>query len=148
MRRIVVAAAVAAQLAAAPAAAAADLVYDRNIVAQQAGSFSGARIRIALGGGEREGQVRAGLVMAPTLRSEAADRRGSLRFGEGIELGFAQDRPFALSIAGRPLTGEQARRTSGPRAGVSTLAWVAIGTGIVLVAGTLLFIDAMNDASE
>ena len=147
MRRIVVAATIAAELAAAPAAAA-DLVDDRSIVAQQAGSFSGARIRIALGGGEREGRVRAGLVMAPTLRSEAADRRGSLRFGEGIELGFDQDRPFALSIAGQSLTGDQARRTSGPRAGVSTLAWVAIGTGIVLVAGALLFVDAMNDASE
>lgn len=147
MRRIVVTAIVAAQFAAAPAAAA-DLIDDRRIVAQQAGSFSGVRVRIALGGGEREGRVRAGLVMAPTLRSEAADRRGSLRFGEGVELGFAQDRPPALSIAGRPLTGEEARRTSGPRAGVSTLAWVAIGTGIVLVAGALLFVDAMNDASE
>jgi hypothetical protein len=148
MHRIVMAAIVAGQLAAAPAAAAADLIEDRAIVAQQAGSFSGARIRVALGGGEREGRVRAGLVMAPTLRSEAAGRRGSLRFGEGIELGLAQDRSPVLSIAGRALVGDQARRSSGPRAGVSTLAWVAIGTGIVLVAGALLFVDAMNDASE
>lgn len=147
MRKTLFAALVAAQLAATPAAAA-DLVQDRTVASQQAGSFAGARVRVALGGGEQQGRLRAGLVMAPTLRTETADRRGSLRFGEGVELGITRDRPLTLSIAGRPLTGEEARRATGPRAGVSTLAWVAIGTGVVLVVGTLLLVDAMNDASE
>lgn len=86
--------------------------------------------------------------MAPTLRTEGSDHRATLRFGNGAEFGITRDRPLALSIAGQPVTGREARGLSGPRAGVSTLALVAIGTGVVLVVGTLLFVDALNDASE
>lgn len=137
----------AAQLAASPAWSA-DLVEDRSIASQQTGSFAGARVRIPLGGSRSESGLRAGLVMAPTLRTEGVDHRSTLRFGKGAELGFRQGQPVALSIAGRRVTGPEARRLSGPRAGVSTVAWVAIGTGVVLVIGTLLLVDAMNDASE
>ena len=147
MRSFLLASTFALQLVASPAVAA-DLVQDRSPVAQQAGAFTGARLRVSLGGEARADRLRVGLVMAPTLRSEGSDRRSSLRFGEGVELGVVQGRPLALSIAGRPLTGRESRQLSGPKAGVSTVGWVAIGTGVVLVVGALLFFDAMNDASE
>ena len=147
MRNCLITGLIASQLVAAPVAAA-DLVKDSPMTSSQSGAFAGARVRVALGGGEQQGQLRAGLVMAPTMHSESNDRRYVLRFGEGIELGARQGSPLALSIAGRPVTGPEARRLSGPRAGVSTIGWVAIGTGVVLVVGTLLLVDAMNDASE
>ncbi len=147
MRKILLAGLVASQVSAVPAAAA-DLIEDPVIASQDAGSFAGARVRLALGGKGTESQLRAGIVMAPTLLTRTSDRRGSLRFGEGVELGFANGRPLALAIAGRLVTGDDARRMSGPRAGVSTLGWNAIGTGVLLVAGTLVFVDLMNDASE
>ena len=147
MRNRLITGLIAFQLVAAPVAAA-DIVKDSPMTSSQTGAFAGARVRLALGGGERQGQLRAGLVMAPTMRSESNDRRSVLRFGEGIELGARQGSPLGLSIAGRPVTGPEARRLSGPRAGVSTIGWVAIGTGVVLVVGALLLVDAMNDASE
>src|SRR5690349_3494044 len=104
------------QLAALPAWSA-DLVADRSVVSQQTGSFAGARVRLPLGGAENEGGLRAGLVMAPTLRTEGSDHRSTLRFGDGAELGFRQGSALALSIAGRSVTGQEARRLSGPRAG-------------------------------
>ena len=68
-----------------------------------------------------------------------------MRFGEGLEFGVRRDRPLTLSLAGQPLSGPDAER---PRAGVSTLGWIAIGTAVVVVAGAVWFVDAMNDSSE
>ena len=147
MRNRLITGLIASHLVAAPAAAA-DMVADPAMTSSRSGAFAGARLRVALGGGEQQRLVRAGLVMAPTVRSQGSDRRSILRFGEGIELGVRQGSPLGLSIAGRPVTGPEARRLSGPRAGVSTIGWIAIGTGVALVAGTLLLVDAMNDASE
>lgn len=144
MRHLLITGLIASHLVAAPAAAA-DIVTDPPITSSRSGAFAGARLRVSLGGGEQQRLVRAGLVMAPTVRSQGSHR---LRFGEGIELGVRQGSPLGLSIAGRPVTGPEARRLSGPRAGVSTIGWIAIGTGVALVAGTLLLVDAMNDASE
>lgn len=143
MRNVFIAA-IAAQLALSPAVAA-DVADHPAPIAQDAGAFVGARVRVALGGGEDRGRLRAGIVAAPTLRTQAADGRVATRFGEGLELGLRVDRAPALSIAGRPLTGLDGER---PRAGVSTLGWVAIGTAVVLAAGAIWFVDAMNDASE
>ena len=142
MRKILIAV-LAGQFALAPAAAA-DLVADRAASAQEPGAFFGARMRVAFGG-EESGQLRAGLVAAPTLRSQAVDGRVSTRFGEGLELGLRQDRPLTLSLAGRPLTGPESER---PRAGVSTIGWIAIGTVVVAAAGVIWFVDAMNRSSE
>ena len=145
MRRLIIASLVVAQLA--TPAVAADLVTERNVVAQEAGAFAGARLRVPLRG-TSSGPARAGFVMAPTLRTERSDLSSALRFGEGVELGLTRRGAASLSLAGRPLTGDEARRAGGPRAGISTLGWVAIGTGVVLVAGTLLFMEAMENSSE
>lgn len=36
----------------------------------------------------------------------------------------------------------------GPRSNLSTVAWVAIGVGVAVIVGGLLFVDAVRDASE
>lgn len=143
MRKMLIAA-LSAQLCLSPAFAA-DLLAERETAAHQTGAFVGARVRMALGGGEERGQLRAGLVMAPTLRSLSSDGRVTTRFGEGLELGARQDRPLTLSLAGQPLAGPESQR---PRAGVSTLGWIAIGTAIVVAAGVIWFVDAMNDPHD
>lgn len=132
MKKILIAALLGAQLAA--PAAAADLIEDVRSEGTRTGSFAGARLRISLDGAPRE-RVRAGLTLAPTthsLRGGAA----RMRIGEGLEYGLTDRRGPALSLAGRPV-GELAQGPRGPdgsRQNVSTLGWVAIGAGVVLVA--------------
>jgi len=47
-----------------------------------------------------------------------------------------------LTVARRELPEAERRH------GISTIGWVAIGVGASLVIGGLLFVDALNDASE
>lgn len=148
MRKIPLAVLAALSFAAAPAAAAPDIAPESDLIAQETGAFAGARLRLPLAGGAEARALRAGLVMAPTLRRRAADGGASTHFGEGLELGLAGRSPPTLSIAGQPLAGSLPEDGPGRRAGVSTLGWVAIGTAVVLAAGTLWFVDAMNESSE
>jgi hypothetical protein len=130
IRSLAIASLIATQLVATPVAAA-ELQGDRSSGVTATGSFAGARVRLPLGGSAARERLRAGLVMAPTLHSEQAGGRVATRFGEGLEFGFGPARRgVALSLAGRPLTGE-GRDLPGTRAGVSTLGWVAIGVGAV-----------------
>ncbi len=132
IRSLAIASLIATQLVASPAIAA-ELHNDRSSGVTETGSFAGARVRLPIGGSAGRDSLRAGLVMAPTQRSEQAGGRIATRFGEGLELGFgANRRGVALSVAGRPLTG-QSRDLPGPRAGVSTIGWIAIGVGVVAV---------------
>ena len=65
--------------------------------------------------------------------------------------GIAGREPVRLSLGGRPLLTFTERRTEFDKAnaaGVSTLGYVAIGAGVALVVGALLFKDALDDASE
>ena len=148
IRSIVAAALFAGQLAG--PAAAADIVQDSPMAATRAGSFAGARIRLSLGGGGQP--LRAGLVAAPMLRAQAADGRGFARFGEGVELGIRSGTGLRVSMAGQDFgrrnldaaADEEDEDGSGP----STWLLVAGGVVVALGVGTLLFVDAMNDASE
>ena len=60
----------------------------------QTGTFAGARIRLSLGGKQQDQKFRAGLTMAPTLRSQAISGETRMRIGEGLELGFTGKRPL------------------------------------------------------
>ena len=132
IRSLAIASLIATQLVATPIAAA-ELVRDHAIAATETGSFAGAQLRLPIGGQAGRERLRAGLVMTPMLRSETAGGRIATRFGEGIELGFGTSRRgAALSVAGRPLTGQD-RSLPENRAGVSTIGWVAIGVGAVAV---------------
>lgn len=132
IRSLAIASLISTQFVAGPASAA-ELLRDGAPTTTETGSFAGARVRLAIGPQERRAPLRAGFVMAPTLRSAAGDGRVDTRFGEGLELGFGRSRRgVALSLAGRPLTGSD-RAPQGSRVGVSTIGWIAIGVGALAV---------------
>ena len=146
MKFIAMGAFAAAQIAcAAQPAMAAELLGEQTSGPAQVGTFAGARVRVPLGTSREK--AHAGLAFTGTRRS---GETGTLRFAKGMELGFAGDDKVRLSMAGRPVS--QLRQggagPEGRKLGVSTLGWIGIGVGVALVAGTILFIDAMNDASE
>ena len=138
------AATLASQVAATPGFAAA-FTADRATASQEAGTFVGARVRVSLDG-SRRAPVRAGLVAGPAFRADRSDGSRSFRFGEGVEIGIAGNRPLALSIAGQPVTGRDAIGNR-QRAGVSTLGWVGIGLGVVavIIIGALVWCGEDND---
>jgi hypothetical protein len=101
----------------------------------QTGGFAGARVRIPFGGSARREPIRAGLAFAPTVRVDHSDGRSRTRIGEGLEFGINGNEPVGLSLAGTPVSQlVQGRRgPDGQRLGVSTVGWIAIGAGAVLV---------------
>lgn len=139
MKSFVLGALVAAQVSAvAQPAFAADLAEEGGPVAQRQGAFAGARLRVPLDGtGSR--QTQAGLTVAPVLHGRQANGSVRTRFGEGVELRLsgATAKP-ELAVGGRSLAQLTAGRAGpeGPKAGISTIGWVAIGIG---VAAALVF---------
>ena len=119
-------------LASATPAMAQDFSASREI---ETGGFAGARVRIAFGGSARRDPIRAGLTFAPTVRVDYSDGRSRTRIGEGLEFGIAGNAPLKLSIAGTPVSqlAQGRRGPDGQRLGVSTVGWIAIGAGAVLV---------------
>ena len=74
MKNYVLAGLVAAQsIAAAQPVAAAGF---EEMTTAQSGTFTGARIRLSLGGRQQDRKFRAGLTMAPTLRSQGLSGLG------------------------------------------------------------------------
>ena len=150
MKKLTMAALVAGQiLASAAPASAADLTNAQEI---QGGAFGGVQLRIPLGGAPRAHRLRAGLTLAPTLRSRAATGEVRTRIGEGLEFGYRAGHPVSFSIAGRDL---QPRRLGAAqdddgnhrRGGPSTLGWIAIGLGVavVIVVGAAALCAADHD---
>ncbi len=101
MKNYVLTGLVAAQfiLAAEPAAAGFE-----EMTTVQSGTFTGARIRLSLGGRQHDRKFRAGLTIAPTLRRQTISGESRTRIGEGLELGFAGERSLAFSLGGRPVS--------------------------------------------
>ena len=148
MKRFVLAGLVAAQaIVAAHPAAAASLEETATV---QSGTFAGARIRLSFGGGQMDRKFRAGLTMAPTLRTQAITGESRMRFGEGVELGIAGRRPLVLSLAGRPV-GRLLPGGSSPdderRLGISTGGYVAIGVGVAALVGGFILYQDVKDGS-
>lgn len=137
MKKLTIAALVAAQtlVAAQPVSAAHMVVQEQR----QMGAFAGVRLRVPLDGARADRGVRAGLTLAPTLHSRRSDGGVRTGFGEGLELGIGPNRPVTLSLAGTRVDqlgmAPNGRGPEGARTGVSTLGWIAIGTGAVLVVG-------------
>ena len=134
------------------AAAAADL---EEMTTVRSGTFTGARIRILLGGPQHEQTIRAGLTIAPTWRSQTIMGETRTRFGEGLELGFGGKHPLAVSLGGRRISSLLlgGRKTEDDkRLGTSTGGKVAIGLGVVaLVAGAVVLgvvISQSDDAPD
>ena len=146
MRKMLIAGLVAAAqiLPAAQPAAAAELHEDRTAGASQVSAFAGARLRVPIGGRERP---RAGLALTSTLRSGPT---GELRFAKGAELGFSRDRNLQVFVGGVPVSQlAQGRETpKGRKAGVSTTGWIAIGVGVVALAGAAYVAWLVHENNE
>jgi hypothetical protein len=132
MRKIAIAALIAAQVASPVGAA--ELVRDSGAQERRMGAFAGATLRISLDAEPRE-RVRGGLSLSPTMHDVRSDGTARLRIGEGLQFGFGERRAPALTLAGQPVS-RIVQGGSGPqgdRRNVSTLGWVAIGVGVVVV---------------
>src|SRR5688572_31482974 len=106
MKHLMMTSLVAAQLiAAAQPAAAAELIDDKGMTSQRHGAFAGARLRLPLGG-EADRKLRAGVTVAPIVQRADAGESRRIRFGEGLELGFAGRRT--------PAPASPARRSRAP----------------------------------
>jgi hypothetical protein len=149
MKSFVIAGLVAAQiLTVAQPVLAADLAERET---PQMGAFAGVRLRMPLGDRARQ-RLRAGLTIAPTMHVRDSDGASRTRFGEGFELGFASNRPLELSFASTRLdrlgVAPGAASPDGPRAGVSTLGWVAIGLGATLLVVGVAGAIAVHEIQE
>jgi len=149
MKSITLASFVAAQIfASGPATAASpDQMASAHV---DGGMFAGARLRVPLGGASPP-KPRLMLSLAPMMRSQSADGRVQLRFGEGMAIGPGEGRALRISLAGQPLSAFAPRAAKVDTAnanGISTIGWVAIGAGVLLVAGGVIFANALNNASE
>ena len=117
--------------------------------AVQTGAFAGVRLRLSLGGKQQEPRVRAGLTLAPTLRSHSISSGYRTRIGEGLELGLARERP-TIALAGMPanrlLSGGVSSQDN--KLGISTGATIAIGVGVALVVGAAVFYSAATDCED
>lgn len=144
MKKLLIAALLAGQVA--PAAAAEFTPSSET----DAGAFAGFRLRVPLDGNISHRTVRAGLTVAPTLRTSDIQGERRTQIGEGVELGIAGNEPVRLSIAGRPVSQlvRGGRRPEGRQAGVSTLGWVAIGVGTVVVVGLAAGYLWLDDALD
>jgi hypothetical protein len=146
MRKLLIAAVLAAQVApvAAPAWGA-ELGAGPTQGESRMGAFAGGRLRIALGAGKQE-RVRAGLALAPALH-RMKDGATRLSVGEGLEYGLTERRAPAMSLGGHRISDMQ-RAPDGRRHNVSTLGWVAIGVGAVVVVGVGVLGWLVHEANE
>lgn len=127
-----------------PAAAAS---FEETMTAQS-GTFDGARVRLSLGGRQHDRKLRAGLTIAPTLRSQAISGETRTRIGEGLEFGFVGERPLSLSLGGRlvsRLLPGGRKSEDEQRLGISTGGHVAIGIGVAALVGAFLVFDHYRD---
>ena len=132
MKKLLIAALVSGQILGTAAPAFAQIAAPMRDT--EVGTFSGLRLRIPFGGTASE-PVRAGFAFAPTTRATSQDGNVRTRIGEGLEFGMVGREPLQFSLAGTPVNRLVQGRAGpeGRKLGVSTLGWVAIGAGTVLV---------------
>lgn len=114
------------------------------------GTFIGARFQMSLGG-RSAAKPRATLAIAPTMTriSDGAGVRTSI--GEGVALNFGRKPTLTLAgVRADQALGLTPSRDADARhkLGVSTGGWIAIGVGVVAVAGGLYFLHLMDVAEE
>jgi hypothetical protein len=107
------------------------------------GVFTGFQVKLPLGGSRAEAP-RASLGIAPLAHGQGFGGTGRTRIGEGLQLSLEPNRPVTLNLAGTRLDrlglapGEHA--SEGEREGISTLGWVGIGAGaLIVIAGGAAF---------
>ncbi len=138
-----VAFAAACSMAASPCLAA-DLVQFSDVGARRSGAGVGAYFRVPLGG-VRSGQPQAGMRVTTIHDYRDAQAQNAPVFqGETFNLRLVGDRRPTLYVAGRPVTGEQARRAN--LTGATTVVTLVI-VGAAIVGGYFLY-QAIDDSGE
>ena len=115
----------------------------------QGGAFAGARLRVPLGGAVRP-RPQLALTFAPMLRSAHADGRVRMRFGEGLGFGIVGRSSMHLPLGGRAsnITKQGGVIGKDNAAGVSTLGWVGIGAGALVLVYTVAYFTATSRFDE
>lgn len=137
MKKLTIAALVAGQiLASAQPCSGAEFVETR---AQQMSAFAGVRLRVPLDGNLRQ-RPSATLTVAPAMYSRTLSGASDLRIGSGLDLGIT-GRRATVALAGVPVhrlgaaQDEDEAGSENRGRGPSTLGWIAIGAGALLVVG-------------
>ena len=151
-------------LAAAPVAQAAQdpglMLHDTHADARRLGAGVEARVSIPLGGRQHAAvapslSLRAGPSLSHTGATVRLRERS--RIAPLAELALRPAVSTQWSLAGVPVATRYSARylreggralPSGERRDFSTLGYVAVGVVVVAVVGGLLFVDAVNDASD
>ena len=114
------------------------------------GTFVGARFQMSLGGRSAT-RPRAALAIAPTMTRISDGAVVHTSIGEGVALNFG--RKPTLTLAG--VRADQALGLTptkdveaNHKLGVSTGGWVAIGVGVIAVAGGLFIIKTIHEVKE
>lgn len=114
------------------------------------GAFVGARFQIALGG-KQASRPRASLAIAPTLTRQTYGSVVRTSMGEGLALNLGREP--TLTLAG--IRADQALGLASSKnvdaehkLGVSTGGWIAIGIGVVAIAGGLYFLHLVDEAED
>ena len=119
---------------------------------ERPGAFIGARFKMSFGGPARS-RPRAQVTIAPTRSSLSNSGQVTTRIGEGLALDFTSNAKPTLTLAGaradtalRP----QRENPADPRTklGISSTGWVAIGLGVVALAGGAYFLHLVHEAEK
>ena len=128
--------------------------------ARQLGMAAQASLTIRLGGAAaaESGAPNLSLRAGPSLTRSGptVSLRDRTRVAPLAELALRPRHSTTLSFAGQPLAvsyaspalREAAGPPDGPRSNLSTLGYIAIGVGVAVIVGGILFVDAVRDASE
>jgi len=109
------------------------------------GVFVGAQFKMSFGGRARS-QPHAQLALAPTRSTFSNSGRATTRIGEGLALDFTSNAKPTLTLAG--MRADTALGDRERKLGISSTGWVAIGLGVVAVAGGLYFLHLLDEAEK
>lgn len=136
MHRTIIALVAASQIATGAAAAdvgGASLSRIMGSGEARAGAFAGVRLRLPLGVQAPATKPKVSLALAPLVQTRTFAGPVRTRFGEGLALDFTASRPFAFSLAGRPLSGRLAAAEEGEEKKDSTGKKVLKGAAVVAI---------------
>lgn len=114
------------------------------------GTFVGARLTI---GGKTGGRPSAALTIAPTQNRLSHSGMTSMKIGEGLAVNLTPGAQPTLTLAGVRADQMLGLSPSGDanskrKLGISTGGWIAIGVGVVAVAGGAYFLHLVEEANE
>jgi len=116
------------------------------------GAFVGARLKLSLGD-RADAKPHAQLALAPSRSSISNGGFIRTRIGEGAAFDLQPGSKPALMIAGMRAESALGLRSEGQarpgrKLGVSSSGWVAIGLGVVVLAGGLYFLHLVDEADK